>query len=258
VPKLRDVQEQFARHLQGLPTDPDITKQVKFNQLQNHQRLQVYKNNFKLSLTSNLASIYPVVQKLVGEQFFNYTCNEFISVYPSKNGNLHEYGGEFSDFLANFEPAKNLEYLPDIALLEWAFHQVFHETDVSSLDLERLQQINETDYEKIIFSLNPASRLLKSRFPIVDIWQANQSDDPPQIRLEEKDHYFLIGRRNYENIFQELGEIEFRFLTMIQSSEKLADISNALIVRFPEQDVNLNQLLIKNVELENIHDFKLA
>ena len=88
VPKLRDVQEQFARHLQGLSSDPDIAEQVKFNQLQNKQRLQVYQNNFKLSLTSNLSAIYPVIEKLVGNKFFNYACNEFISLYPSQHGNL--------------------------------------------------------------------------------------------------------------------------------------------------------------------------
>ncbi len=258
MPKLREIQEQFAKHLQGLATDPDIAEQVKFNQLQNRQRLQVYQNNFKLSLTSNLASIYPVIEKLVGEQFFNYACNEFISLYPSLQGNLHEYGSEFSDFLSDFEPARSLAYLPDMAKFEWAYHRVFHEADSKPLDLERLQDINEVDYENIVFSLNPATRLMTSRFPLIDIWQANQSDEPPEIKLRDKNYYFLIGRRNYENIFQTLDQIEYQFLVMVQAKNKLGEISNVLTENFTEEQVDLNQLLVKNVTLGNISDFELA
>ena len=258
MPKLRDIQEQFARHLQGLPTSPDIAELVKFNQLQNKQRLQVYQNNFRLSLTSNLASIYPVVEKLVGENFFKYASHEFITLHPSLHGNLHEYGGEFSNFLAEFEPAKSLVYLPDMAKFEWAYHRVFHEQDAPALDLQRLEIVNEADYENIVFSINPASRLMKSRFPLIDIWQANQLDDPPEVKLIDQDYFFLVGRRNYENIFQSLNEVEYKFLEMIVSGKKLGEVSNTLSRSFSEEQFDLNELLIKSVSLGNISDFKLA
>lgn len=258
MPKLRDIQEQFARHLQGLPTSPDIVHQVKYNQLPNKQRLQVYQNNFKISLTTNLASIYPVIEKLVGEKFFNYASNEFISLYPSQNGDLHQYGGEFSVFLAEFEPAKSLAYLSDMAKFEWAYHQVFHEQDTVALDLQRLEIVNEADYENIVFSLNPASRLMSARFPLIDIWQANQSDNPVEIKLEDKDYYFLIGRRNYEIIFQNIDQIEYDFLKLVDSGIKLGEILISLTHSYSENKVNLNELLIKNVTIGNIDDFKLV
>ncbi len=257
MPKLREVQEQFARHLQGLPSSPDIAKQVKFNQLQNAQRLQVYQNNFKLSLVSNLASIYPVIKKLVGEAFFDYAAKEFIKNHPSRHGNLHEYGAEFSIFLADFEPAKSLTYLPDMALLEWAYHRVFHEAEVSALDLQRLQDVNERDYENIVFSLHPASRLLASNYPLTDIWQANQVNDPHEIKLETKKYFFLIARRKFENVFQTLDEIEYQFLQSIYQNKSLGEVSSLLVENFPDQQIDLNQLLIKNVTLNNIYDFSL-
>ncbi len=258
MPTLRDIQEQFARHLQGLPTSPDIAAQVKFNQLQNNQRLQVYQNNFKLSLVSSLAAVYPVIRKLVGEEFFDYAAKNFIQNTPSKHGNLHEYGSEFGLFLAEFEPAKQLTYLPDMARFEWAYHRVFHELETNPFDLQRLQDVDEQDYGYIVFSLNPASRLIASNYPLVEIWQANQSDNPPEIKLEAKKYFFLIGRRKFENVFQSLDEVEYQFLNLIKDSKMLGEISTALIDMFPDQQIDLNQLLVKNVTLNNISDFKLV
>ena len=258
VPKLRNIQEQFARHLQGLPTSPDIAKQVKFNQLQNVQRLQVYQNNFKLSLTSNLSAIYPVIEKLVGENFFNYACNEFIKIHPSTHGNLHEYGNEFSIFLSEFEAAKSLSYLPDMARFEWAYHEVFHEASAEQLNLQTLHGIDEEQYSLIEFVLHPASRIIASKFPLMQIWQSNQSENPEPIQLEENEYYFLVARRNNENIFQKLDRIDFDFLSLIKKGQTLGEISNALLLENDESDVDLNNLLVKHVSTGSICDFKIS
>ena len=258
MPKLRSIQEQFARHLQGLPTSPDIASQVKFNQLQNIQRLQVYQNNFKLSLTSNLKAVYPVIEKLVGEQFFNYACNEFIKKFPSEQGNLHEYGSEFSDFLSEFEPAKSLEYLPDMAQFEWAYHQVFHEAGAGKLDLQSLQDVDEALYSQIEFKLHPATRLIYSRYPLLQIWQANQSEEPETIELLQKDYYFLVARRNNENIFQDLEQIDYAFLHLIMQANTLGEISEGLLTNFKDTEIDLNHLLVKHVTTGSICDFKIS
>ena len=42
------------------------------------RRVQVYRNNVRTNLTGALKSIYPVVEKLVGDGFFNYTAAEYI------------------------------------------------------------------------------------------------------------------------------------------------------------------------------------
>ena len=171
---------------------------------------------------------------------------------------LHEYGSEFFKFLTEFEPVKNLSYLPDMAKFEWSYHRVFHEADAQELDLQRLQIIDEQEYEKIIFTLHPATRLLESRFPLIDIWQANQSDDPPEINLETNDYFFLIGRRDYENVFQNLNQIEYQFLNMIQKSKTLGEITTFLTGLQSDKKIDLNSLLIRNVTLGNICDFELA
>ena len=258
MPKLREIQEQFARHLQGLPTSPPIADQVEFNQLENRQRLQVYQNNFKLSLTNNLAAIYPVIERLVGEQFFKYACDEFIRNHPSRHGNLHKYGDEFAAFLSSFDPARSLPYLADMARLEWAYHEVFHEASANKLDIQALQQVKEDQYPNIIFSLHPASRLLASRYPLTKIWQANQVDNPEQINLKERDYFFLVGRRNNENIFQTLNKFDFDFLSLVKSNQRLQTISEQLQALNNDSLIDFNALLIKHVSTGNICKFEVS
>lgn len=257
MPKLRDIQEQFARHLGGLPTNPNIVDQVRFNQLENQQRLQVYKNNFRLSLTNSLAAVYPVIEKLVGKQFFNYACHEFINSYPSRHGNLHQYGNEFADFLSEFDPARSLPYLADMARFEWAYHEVFHEASAGRFDTQALQQVPEQQYSNLVFYLHPASRLLASRYPLTRIWQANQADNPEKISLQECDNFFLVGRRNNENVFQTLEKIDFDFLSLVSAEFCLEEITDRLRSNNGDSEVDLNALLISHVTTGNICKFKV-
>ena len=67
-----------------------------------------------------------MVEKLVGEGFFRYAASQFIRQYPSKSGDLNEFGYEFPEFLETFEPAAKLNYLPDVARLELAYHEAYY------------------------------------------------------------------------------------------------------------------------------------
>src|SRR5687768_16032631 len=102
------------------------------------ERLQVYRNNVFISLRQALADVYPVVQRLVGEEFFNQLARRFVREHPSRSGNLHDFGREFAGFLATLPDLTELPYLPDVAALEWALHEVFHEAEARPFDFSTL------------------------------------------------------------------------------------------------------------------------
>ncbi len=76
--------------------------------LDSAQRLSIYRNNTFITLTEALASTFPIVKELVGEDFFDFTAKEFIKNHPPMQGPLFEYGDNFSQFLDQFEPASTL------------------------------------------------------------------------------------------------------------------------------------------------------
>ena len=65
-----------------------------------------------------------------------------------------------ADFVAAFEPAKELAYLPDVAALEWACHSAYFADDAAALDLGKLAQIPSEQYPDLILHTHPACHVV--------------------------------------------------------------------------------------------------
>lgn len=146
--------------------------------------IDIYRNNYRGNLHDALAGAYPVVRQLVGDDFFRFMGRKFIAQYPSRNANLHRYGAELADFVAAFEPAKELLYLEDVAALEWACHQAYFAADADALDIDELAQIPAERYAELILHLQPSCHLLHSRYPVAAIWHAHQPGVGDDFRID--------------------------------------------------------------------------
>jgi hypothetical protein len=194
------------------------------NKISSADRLAIYRNNTFSNLRGALQSIYPVVNKLVGDNFFNQAANEFVSAIPSLSGDLHDYGEYFADFLSKYEPARHLAYLPDVAKLEWCCHRVFHAADHAGLDLKKLGAIAPEQYGELRFALHPASALLASKYPTLKIWQVNQEDytGDQSVNLNHGGNKQLVSRDDHFVVTVEaLSPGEYAFLTTLNEKDKL-------------------------------------
>lgn len=144
--------------------------------LSGSQRLNIYRNNTFITLTDALAKTYPVINKLVGDDFFTHTASEFIKKHPPLPGPLFEYGEEFPAFIDDFEAASSLPYLSDVARLEWAMNVAYHAPDATTLHASELVDIPENELAELQFSIHPSCLLVTSEYPIEKIWTANQAD----------------------------------------------------------------------------------
>jgi hypothetical protein len=169
---LRDLQTEFAAAL--LDEHPKMGERVRAGRFPAAQHFQVYRNNLVEGLTGALRAVYPVVEKLVGDGFFRYAAHEYLRAHRPRSGNLHDFGDAFASFLAGFAPAAQLPYLPDMARLEWAWHQAFHAADAPEFDFARLGAVPAERHETLRFVLHPSAHLLASDFPIVRIFEINQ------------------------------------------------------------------------------------
>ncbi len=203
------------------------------------RHLQVYRNNIFTSLTEALRAVYPVVTRLVGEGFLKYAAHEFIRRYPPMSGNLHDFGSEFADFLAGFAPAKDLVYLPDVALLEWAYHEVFHAADPLSADIGGLRHVAPEAYGQLRFSLHASARLLASAYPVLHIWQVNQSDynGGSTVKLSEGGVKLLVKRKGIAVEFENLSEAAYDFLSACAKGSTFAQASSAALATEPGFDL---------------------
>jgi len=175
MPSLPELQAAFARAVIERDEGPLLVDWIVSGRgLDAQARLGVYRNNVLSNYRKAMRAAYPVVFALVGEAFFNHACDTYASRYPSRSGDLNDFGGEFGYFLAGWPPAAQLAYLSDVARLEWAVERVFHAVDAAALDLHALALVPQEELPNLRFELHPASRIVCSPYPILRIWQVNQ------------------------------------------------------------------------------------
>jgi len=142
--------------------------------LSSMQHLQIYQRAVVGTLERALGQIYPVCQRLVGEEFFAAMARVFIRRHPSLSPDLADYGQAFSGFVGEFEPARELTYLADVAHLEWRWHRAFNAPDEPALDPAALNAVEPADVGQLVFQLPASAGLLQSQYPVKRIWQVNQ------------------------------------------------------------------------------------
>lgn len=138
-------------------------------------RFDIYRNNRMVSLTEALAAVYPAVERLVGQAFFRAMAREFIRAHPPLSPVLIDYGHGFPDFVAAFEPAQKLDYLSDVARVEWSWHCAYHAADADSARPDLLAGLPSEQVAHSRFCFHPSVRVLVSCFPAISLWNANRS-----------------------------------------------------------------------------------
>ncbi len=212
TPSLRELQQAFAAGV--LDNEPGVLEALRPLRFEPARHLQVYRNNTFANLTDALRAVYPVIERLVGAGFFDYLADQYIRSHPPRSGNLHDFGLELAGFVAGFEPARALVYLPDVARLEWAWHRAFHAADAEPLDPARLAILTPEEYNRLRFSLHPSAQLIASDYPILRIWEANQQDQDSDatINLDAGDERLLVIRRRLEVLIERIPPGDYQLL----------------------------------------------
>ncbi|MGA8863268.1 MAG: DNA-binding domain-containing protein [Gallionella sp.] len=218
----------------------------------------IYRNNYRGNLRDALAGAYPVIEQLVGRDFFRYMTRQFIGQHPSRSGNLHHYGAEMADFIESFEPARELPYLRDVAALEWACHRAYFADDAPALDIVRLGRIPPEQYPDLILHTHPSSDLVLSRYPIATIWQAHQpgASDDFRIDLDSGASIALVSRKDDVVIVNNLSATDADWLRGLQHGATLGQATAATLERHP--DFDLQAALLNLVTQGVLSDFCLG
>ena len=191
-------------------------------------RFETYRRNALANLHGALAAAYPVVLRLVGDAFFREAAERFARTRGSASGDLNEYGSPFPEFLAAYPHASSLEYLADVARLEWAVHESRRAADLPLLDLGALARVAPELQGAIRFALHPAARLIASPHPILAIWEANQPQRDGTPEDEGGAARILVRRLDGVATPVAIGVEDWAFLAALERGATLDEACAAL------------------------------
>lgn len=254
MPALHDDISSFARAIVlGGQVPPQIA--AHYRDYTAAVAIAVYRNNYRGNLHDTLAGAYPVIEQLVGKDFFRMMARNYIEQHPSRSGNLHHYGAGMAGFIAGFEPAQTLPYLPDVAALEWACHCAWFADDAAAFDIARLAQISPDRYPGLVLLVDPACRLVRSVYPIAPIWHAHQREAAGDfhIDLDSGPCRALVTRTQEAVVVSELPVADAAWLEALQAGTTLGDATAAARERYP--DFDLQAALLNLVALQALTGF---
>jgi len=207
------------------------------------KRFAVYRNNVVIGLVRALESRFPVVKRLVGEEFFRAMAQVFVTEDPPRSPILFCYGSTFPDFIENFVPAADVPFLGDIARLELARGRAYHAADMRPLPAEDFAPLDAEKLAVTGIRLHPSAELLTSTFPIVSIWRAHQEDGEPHISSWQGEAA-LVLRPQLDVEVHLLPAGGYQFMTALSQGASLARAATVAAAEAPSFNAVKNLALL--------------
>ncbi|MBS0455995.1 MAG: putative DNA-binding domain-containing protein [Proteobacteria bacterium] len=161
-------------------------------------RVRVYRNSGTLTHTETLRTTYPAVLALVGEDFFESAAMRYRRAHPSHSGNLQDFGSEFAAFLESLPGAQQLEYLADVARLEWLRQEVVLAADITPLHATALQDVPVASRGALCLELDPSVRLFASRHAVLTLWRYAMGAHSERLQLPAEGERIVLWRSGAE------------------------------------------------------------
>ena len=206
---LLDVQQELAEAILGRNADAPWG-------------VRVYRNNVFGNLAGALANAYPIVRKIVGEDFFKAMAHEYTRQHPSWSGDLNEHGARLPGFLASFPYTQDLPYLPDVAHMEWVAHIAHFAADAEPTG-------------ELPFKLAPGTTPMRSDWPLARLWEVHQDGYHGEISVDfvPGPHRILVYRPEWRVEVRPISLGEYRFIAGAGRGEPLGELLEAAVALDP-------------------------
>lgn len=237
APSLHKLQREFMAWVLG-DARSAAGESVRGNGLTPDARLGIYRNIVFNNLTATLATDYPVIKRLVGNDFFDGMAARYIREEPSRSGNLQNFGARFPEFLVCVPEAASLPYLADVARLEWARQEGLLAGSAMPLDPAQLAHVAEDQQATLSLELHPSVRLLESSYPVLDIWLFCQDPQDGHLNLNGPGQRVMLWRDGNQIAMRVIDAGMYALLSAMQHNVSLVSAHQPAIAANPDFDLN--------------------
>ncbi|MDN4052550.1 DUF692 family protein [Massilia sp. YIM B02763] len=161
-------------------------------------RLGIYRGNLAANWRRALANAYPVLRRLVGEDFFAGLARVYGRAHPSADPDLNRFGAMLPAFLEAFAPAADYPYLPDVARLEWLVHEAWYAPDADTHAAPAVDGLDPVRFEASRARLHPALRLHASPWATPAVWLAHRDGEGNMPDVLDRAGHALVRRSGWQ------------------------------------------------------------
>ncbi len=161
------------------------------------EQLEIYREQFWLRHTGSLVEDFPGVGGVLGQTDWDRLVEEYLVAHPPTSFSLRELGETLADFASTRTWLPNRELVVDMARLEWAYVETFDAPEAAPLDPEKLRAVPEDAWERVRLVPNPALRLLRTGYPVMELRRTilTTEDDSVPLPGPEVRHLAIIRRK---------------------------------------------------------------
>jgi len=195
-------------------------------------RIDAHRGNFLVGTRHAVISAYPVVARLVGEEYMQGLAQAFVQKFPPKTATLTLYGDEFPAFLRQFAPVqKDLPWLSAVAELDRAWFDVYSAADDKVMSGGQLAQGLRADLALLAPGLVAATKVLRFKIPAYSIWETNKDDqDVKAVDITKGGEWALLWRRDNQIFHTALSRAEYVFLNNVEAGLSFAQSFSECVI----------------------------
>jgi Putative DNA-binding domain len=187
------------------------------------RRYAVYRNNVTVGLIRALEANFPVVRRLLGEEYFAGFARDFAQGHPPQSPLMFQYGADFPKALERADDLTCYPYLADVARLEIIWRESYHATDANPLDVDALGSIDPEILFDCRLKKHPAARLIQSTFAIHAIFAANRPDVENHVFDPLQPQCILVTRPHCDVAIYAITPDQYEFFQVLMNAGSLGD-----------------------------------
>jgi hypothetical protein len=201
----------------------------------------VYRNTVMGGCVDALEANFPSVARLVGADWFRAAAVAYVRVQAPRDGRMLVYGEGFAEFLAEFEPGRELPYLADVARLDRFWIESHAAADADAVDSAWLARLSPEALGAVHLAPHPAARWRWfADAPIYSIWRRNRVADDAIDTDDEmawQGEGALLTRPLDAVAWQGVNRFDTAFLDACAAGRVLGDAAAAALEVQPDADI---------------------
>lgn len=226
---LKSLQDQMTAFLQDRQ-QAEIANAIKSDWLEPQLRLNIYRNNFRLSLLEALKANFPVTVELLDVSFFEPVALNYIEHFPPTQPSLFVYGVDFASYLKNLPILEAYPFVAEMAAFEYCVNKVSHARfypPPHALIPEEIQS-----FIAMPWSIQPLLAWMSASFDILTIWEAHkiQRQRLSGLKIEPGEYFFILYRAEDRLFYAPVNAGEYAFLENLAASASLDQAVEAGLV----------------------------